>query len=272
MQDKMLKWLILIIPTVVIGIWEYVRHRFLLPYISMELGNWLSPLIIFVVTMTLLVPLFRRYEHVHEQLKQEKAEKAIYQEQERIARQLHDGIAQTLFLCSVQVKQMKHQNNPNQWNDLEENLREIHDYVRSAISHLKTETSASTIRLKEQIQNLSEQFQQQTAISVHQQLDFTEEMFTEKEKHELSSCVQEALLNVQKHAQATQVSIELQPQHQGWRLEITDNGQGFQRNPFQQEQRFGLQIMQERVSEIGGTLSFTRQKEETKIIIAKGKI
>lgn len=51
MTYKQLKWLILTIPTLTIGIWEYVRHEFLLPYISMELGNWLAPVFVLLVSL-----------------------------------------------------------------------------------------------------------------------------------------------------------------------------------------------------------------------------
>src|SRR4051794_28175051 len=103
MSTKQIKWLILAIPTLAIGIWEYLRHTILLPHISMELGNWLSPIIIFLVTITLVNPLFQAYEQLSLQLKRERASKQLMEERERIARELHDGIAQTLFLSSVQV-------------------------------------------------------------------------------------------------------------------------------------------------------------------------
>ncbi|WP_269431669.1 hypothetical protein [Bacillus sp. JCM 19034] len=42
MTYKQIKWLILLIPTLTSAAWEYVRHEYLLPYISMEVGNLLS--------------------------------------------------------------------------------------------------------------------------------------------------------------------------------------------------------------------------------------
>ena len=50
MRNGRLKWLILLIPTLTIGLWEYVRHAFLLPYMSMEHGNFLAPFIVLAVT------------------------------------------------------------------------------------------------------------------------------------------------------------------------------------------------------------------------------
>lgn len=51
MSYKWLKWLILWIPTVAIGLWEYLRHTLLLPFISMELGNLHAPVFVFLITI-----------------------------------------------------------------------------------------------------------------------------------------------------------------------------------------------------------------------------
>ncbi|SEA16123.1 two-component system, NarL family, nitrate/nitrite sensor histidine kinase NarQ [Thalassobacillus cyri] len=46
-----IKWLILLVPAVAIGLWEYIRHEFLLPYLSMNAGNLLSPFIVLAITL-----------------------------------------------------------------------------------------------------------------------------------------------------------------------------------------------------------------------------
>lgn len=101
MSYKQIKWLILIIPTLTIGLWEYVRHEFLLPYISMELGNVLAPIIVFLVTILFLTQLFDILERNQKELERAKALQAALEEREKIARELHDGIAQSLFLINV---------------------------------------------------------------------------------------------------------------------------------------------------------------------------
>ncbi|MDN4592362.1 sensor histidine kinase [Polycladomyces subterraneus] len=273
MSYKQIKWLILIIPTVVIGLWEYIRHEFLLPYISMELGNWLSPVFVFLVTITFLVRLFAIYEQLQEQLKKEQEEKAVLQERERLARELHDGIAQSLFLCSVQVNQMKHkQPSDQEWEDLDKSLRQIHDYVRYSISNLKSPPSTTrTVAWKDRIQELVKQFRFNTGILTDLQMDMEENQLTNKEKIELFACIQEALTNIQKHAHATEVTIILITTKNGWCLKVEDNGQGYSGNPFQQPQRFGLRIMQERAIELNATLSLSRQQGKTRLVICKGE-
>ena len=119
MSYQQVKWLILVIPTIIIGLWEYVRHTFLLPYLSMELGNLLSPIILFIVTMTLSRKLFFIYERMQEEVRKERARQAVMEERERMVRQLHDGVAQSLFLLSVQIEQMEGEKpTPEQWNEL----------------------------------------------------------------------------------------------------------------------------------------------------------
>ena len=39
MSLKQIKWLILLLPTITIGLWEYIRHQFLLDIISMDMGG-----------------------------------------------------------------------------------------------------------------------------------------------------------------------------------------------------------------------------------------
>jgi two-component system nitrate/nitrite sensor histidine kinase NarQ len=273
MSYKQIKWLILITPTVVIGVWEYVRHEFLLPYISMDLGNMLSPVIVFLATITLVLRLFMRYEELQEQLKNEREEKAVLEERERIARELHDGIAQSLFLCSVQVNRMK-QKEPNdqEWEELEKSLRQIHNYIRYSISNLKsTPSSTPAAAWKVRVQELIRQFHLNTGIPVALNVELEETRLTAKEKIELFACIQEALTNIQKHAQATEVTIALQPRENGWCLEIEDNGQGYSGNPFQQPHRFGLRIMQERATEMKAILSLSRHQGKTRLVIKKGE-
>lgn len=97
MSYKQIKWMILLIPTLTVALWEYVRHRFLLPYISMDLGNWLTPVIVYVVSITLLTRLFLILERIQKELEHEREAKAAFESREKMAKELHDGIAQSLF-------------------------------------------------------------------------------------------------------------------------------------------------------------------------------
>lgn len=103
MTYKQIKWLILLLPTFSVGMWEYLRHSILEEYISMSSGNWVSAIIVFLVTLYFLNILFGKLEGMQQELQRERSEKAVLEEREKIAKELHDGIAQSLFfICTSQ--------------------------------------------------------------------------------------------------------------------------------------------------------------------------
>ena len=76
----------------------------------MEMGNFLSPILVFIVTLIFLRYLFSVLERMQEELRLEKVKKAALIEREKLARELHDGIAQSLFLLSVKTNKYGRRN------------------------------------------------------------------------------------------------------------------------------------------------------------------
>jgi two-component system nitrate/nitrite sensor histidine kinase NarQ len=272
MLYKNIKSLILIIPTLTIGLWEYVRHAYLLPYISMDLGNWLAPLIVFLVTMTLLRQLFQMMEVLQEQLQQERAATAALEEREKIARELHDGIAQSLFLLSVKVDRLK-QGEPEEREDpyqsFKKTVHQINEYVRQAIANLRYPPVAQSVPWMESIHNLVQEFESKTSITTKLDWRLHEEKLNLKEKVELYATLREALINVHKHAKAKQAWITGEVQPGGWRCCVKDDGRGFPPGILEISKGFGLPIMKERAQEMGWYLDF--RQESTYTIMEVGK-
>ncbi len=65
---------------------------------------------------------------------------------------------------------------------------------------------------------------------------------------------QEALTNIERHAVASEVIVDLRGHRQGATLVITDNGRGIL-NDAQSAGGLGLRNMQERMDQLGGSLS-----------------
>ena len=148
MKYKQIKWLILMTPTVTIALWEYLRHEFLLSYITMEMGNFLSPLFVFIVTLVFLRHLFSVLERMQEELRGEKTKKAALIEREKLARELHDGIAQSLFLLSVKMNKFGRKNQLEQDPDfqkIKQTLQHVHEDTRQAITNLKYDPNEESI-------------------------------------------------------------------------------------------------------------------------------
>lgn len=271
MTYRQIKWLILIIPTLTIGLWEYVRHQFLLPYISMELGNWLSPFLVFLVTITFLIKLFSILEGIQEELNKERSAKGVLLEREKIARELHDGIAQSLFLLSVKIDKLEKGNESltkktDTLQSTRKTVHQVNEYVRQAIANLRHPLKLDMLPWMESIHQLNADFKNETGISVAMNWTLEEDQLTTKEKVELYACIREALLNIRKHAEARRVWIMCKGNKSAWECIVEDDGKGFVKDPsFFHEGRFGTLILRERAEEMSWKLKFDRQDDKTRL-------
>lgn len=246
MSYKQSKWLILIIPTLTIGIWEYVRHEYLLYYISMDLGNILSPIIVFLVTILFLTRLFSFMERNQEELNEAKGMQAVLLEREKIAAELHDGIAQSLFLLNVQIEQAQQYKDEEHYIKLKTNLHKTNAYVREAITSLRSPLHTNTFSWTESLKQFMDELQDETELDIEADWKIVENYIPLKEKIDLLLSVREALLNVKKHAQATVIQIDAYPTKSGWYCSVKDNGTGMDLQAFNRTHQFGLKMIQER--------------------------
>jgi signal transduction histidine kinase len=80
--------------------------------------------------------------------------------------------------------------------------------------------------------------------------------------------LQEALINVARHAEAKAVSIVFDRSATALKVAVTDNGRGFDiKGVTASSSRLGIQGMRERVAMLGGTISFTSNGAGTRILV-----
>jgi two-component system nitrate/nitrite sensor histidine kinase NarQ len=270
MTYKQIKWLILTIPTLTIGIWEYVRHEFLLPYISMELGNFLAPVVVFLVTMVFLTQLFRMIEQHQEELNQTRALQAVLEERELIARELHDGIAQSLFFLNAQISKMeKMPKDEVCFDTLKESIFRANDYVRQAIANLRYSAEIGQIPWMQGLMSLIEEIRRESDLQISLEWEIPEEMLTPKEKVELLAVIREALLNVHKHAEARHVRLKGYLSETGWVCSIADDGKGFDPSAAASSGHYGLRMMKDRADMMKWQFSMERTGNETRVMVRK---
>ncbi|AJS59042.1 sensor histidine kinase [Paenibacillus sp. IHBB 10380] len=274
MSYKQIKWMILILPTLVVGIWEYVRHRFLMPYISMDLGNYLTPVIVFLISMTLLNQLFKSLEQIQEELNQERAEKISLKEKDHLARELHDGIAQSLFLLSVQIDRAEaKQTSGEEQVDLQEIRKTVHEvnrYARQAIANLRYPVISSEDIYEDSMKSrIVHSAEEASIMNLLIQWNIPDTDLSSKQKVELLACIREALMNTTKHAQASVVSITGEGTKAAWVVSIKDNGTGIQEDAPKRKDRYGLRIMKERAQELGWDVTMPPVDQGTAIEIRK---
>lgn len=182
---------------------------------------------------------------------------AVARERNRLARDLHDSVTQTVFsmTLSTQSARLLLDRDPPQANTQLERLNEL---ARSALSEMQVLISelkpgaatpqglASALR-----RHLAgSRFPENLSISLDVDAD---QPLEPAEEQALLRIAQEALNNIVKHAQASQVHIRLHLAEPRW-MEIEDDGAGFDLPQARRSGRVGLASMQERAAEIGWSL------------------
>src|SRR5699024_1142163 len=138
---------------------------------------------------------------------------------------------------------------------------DIHDYVRTGIENLR-QPVVDEVDFIQKIKDEIHSFQSETDIDVKTVIEIDEQCLTIEEKRELISCIKEALINVRKHAKASEVTVKAQISESQKEIEIKDNGDDFQIEKHLVG-HFRIRIMQESCQRINWNFSIERKKEKT---------
>lgn len=187
-------------------------------------------------------------------LYEEVAAGAVLQERSRLAREIHDGLAQHLAFLKMRVAWLKRSPSSvgiDQLSDIEAVLETALIEARYAITTLRAQpTGASTM---DAITDYAREFGQVSGMAVEVTTAGALPDVGPKVRVELLRVVQEALNNVRKHAHARAVHLGIAARGNGIEVTIEDNGSGFDATR-SLEGHFGLEIMRERAESVGGTI------------------
>ncbi|WP_066271733.1 cache domain-containing protein [Hydrogenophaga palleronii] len=186
------------------------------------------------------------------------------QEDERahLARELHDGISQSLVSTKLLVETSVDTGAPEPLakalQGLNQNLVEIR-----RISHRLRPALLDTLGLPAALEHLGSEFEEASGLPVAVRIEGTEHELGEDAKTALFRVAQESLNNVLKHAQAQRVELLLrfEPDGRSVCMSVTDDGRGFDDRAvhLHPERGIGLRNMRERLAAIGGRLSIHSQ-------------
>jgi len=189
-------------------------------------------------------------------------ESAVFDERQRIARDLHDAVSQTIYSASLiaEVLPQVWERNPDEG---QRNLTKLRQLVRGALAEMRTllfELRPSALEnadLETLLPQLADAFTGRTQIPVEVTVSGNHSIPAEV-KVAFYRITQEAFNNISKHASATEVMLTCEQQPDAVRLLITDNGRGFDTAARPTEQ-MGLAIMQERASAIKAQFELSSQ-------------
>jgi len=188
---------------------------------------------------------------------------AVLEERERLAREIHDGLAQTLGYLRLRLKAASEHVANGEVTDAKSILADIirtteEAYVdaREAIADLRSAVFDGA-DFVDTLDSYIEEYGLQNRIRTNFAVETETEISPPAAQGvQLIRILQQALSNIRKHADATSVAVTLRKEEQFLVLTIEDDGRGFDvREVGRSEGRhFGLNIMKERAESLNGTL------------------
>ena len=181
---------------------------------------------------------------------------SIMAERTRLAREIHDGLAQTLGFLKLQSVQMSNLLATNDLERLQESLNttyrvlsDAYQDVRQAIDGLRISPNGEGLSVW--LKATCIEFEENTGLPVELDELTPGDSLPAEVQVQLIRIVQEALNNVRKHSKANHARISCRKIGEDLLVEVHDDGKGFSPEEVPNVSRYGLQGMQERSDLIG---------------------
>ncbi|MDF2662592.1 MAG: periplasmic sensor signal transduction histidine kinase, partial [Paenibacillus sp.] len=194
---------------------------------------------------------------------EEQSRTAVYEERERLARELHDNIAQMLFFLNVQLKQGKTE-------EARSVVSEIDHHLRQAIFNLRS-LPEDGVSFPERLDRWLREWSVISGVEVERRGEWADGIFDSSEEVQLFAIVQEAFTNIRKHSQADRAVLDWECGVEGdWALTVRDNGTGI-RPPAVGASQYGISMMRKRAAELGAVLHIRPIEDGGTELIIEGR-
>jgi signal transduction histidine kinase len=177
------------------------------------------------------------------------AVEAASQERRRLAREIHDGLAQELAFISMQARGLASRGSDEMLDQLADAAERALGESRELISTRHSQGAASlATAVTETAGRLAERHGARLELDVDPELRVAPDT-----GRQLMRILREAVSNSLVHGQARVLTVEL-ADRDGVRLRVADDGTGFDPTANRRGDQFGLTSMRERARELGGRL------------------
>ena len=186
---------------------------------------------------------------------------AVVEERDRIGMELHDGIIQAIYAVGMKLEftrlaLVKEQAAAEQIASANRDLNRVIEDLRGYVQNLRSSVDY-TVSFHEQLDEIAESFRQVSQAKLIINTPRTLTRITEDRLYGIIQIVREALSNAVRHANASEIRIELRETASEIVLIVADNGQGFE--PDQAPLGNGLRNIRLRVRNMGGKVDFASQ-------------
>ena len=190
---------------------------------------------------------------------------AIIDERRRIAREIHDGVAQSLGYLNLKTKLVSDSVSSrdlvralSELNDIRKVVHDTYEDIRESINQLSIEMR--TLAIIPALTNYIQEFGNNNSIKVRFDYPKPFPRLSPVAELQLLRIVQEALTNVRRHALATEVEVILSENgKEAIEILVKDNGRGFTLTDLDESPPgyHGLNIIKERAETLGGSLNIS---------------
>lgn len=193
---------------------------------------------------------------------------ALERERKRLANALHDGVAQDIAYLAMRtplLRQAIEASDPTKalqyLDDLENALSSAQTGVRALIEEGRPEGGGADLQAR--LSTLCQRWTQRAGLSVSLLWEIEEPSLDQACVNEIMLIVGEALSNVHRHAQAKQARVQVLQRDAALELTVRDNGKGLPsaRADGSAPRHFGMLIMQERATALGGHLEIAPEAD-----------
>jgi len=181
-------------------------------------------------------------------------------ERQRLARDIHDTLAQHFTSIIMHLSAAKHSNPESVQSEVqqaEDAAREGLDEIRRIVWDMQPE-QIEKASLVEAVEELAARWSAENSVQVKMKVTGTPHSLTSSAETALLRISQEAMHNINKHAQAKNVNITFSFMEDIFVMDIADDGLGF--DPSKTSDGFGLKTMRDRIEELSGILTIESER------------
>lgn len=182
----------------------------------------------------------------------------LQNERQRMARELHDTLAQGVAGLVLQLEAVRAHLASSRTDRASAIVDQALARARSTLAASRAaidDLRAGPTDLAEGVRERVDRFSHSTGIPCKLEISVHEHWLSVEASEHALNILSEALANVTRHAQASQVHVKFLAQKDQLELEVRDNGRGFAMNEQNRAGHYGLLGMRERAGLTGGTLN-----------------
>ncbi|MBU7591143.1 sensor histidine kinase [Metabacillus halosaccharovorans] len=192
-------------------------------------------------------------------------ELTIVNERKRLARDLHDTLAQGLVGLIMKLEaidvHIQHGNKERSSQIVKESMHQARIALKEAREAIDDLRSISNVSIVQKIEEEIKKFMKTTSIQVKTTIGMIPEL-PDKIDQNVMYMISECLTNITKHAQATKVNVTIFIENKELCIQIADNGVGFNTNIIEsQKGHYGLIGINERTRLLNGTITITSNEK-----------